>query len=394
MSESQRADSWDEAATLYRLSTAFEENFARGGELGASLCVFRAGEVVATLAAGYEDAARSRPWTRDSRVLWWSATKPLSAAAMLLALSEAGIRFDEPVASVWPEFAAGGKSAVSFLDLLSHRAGLPGIPGVLIDPYDHDAVAAALAAMTPLWPLGTGHGYHARTLGYLADEVVRRTAGVSLGSFWLDRIAQPAGLDFFIGIGEADAPSVADSLPPSAMRLPPGEQSFFEALSDPGSLTALAFRSPSGDIRPRTMNSTRARTFGFPALGGIGTAEGMAGFYAMVLAGGTVGERRVLPKTVCEALTKPLASGVDKILLMPTTFSAGAMLDPLDPATGIKLRSSLGPSHRTFGHPGAGGCLAFADPDDGIVFAYCMNRMDVGVMPSERAAALVRALYA
>ncbi len=386
----------DNEVIASRLREVFEENFRLRGEVGASLCVLRDAAVVVSLAGGYEDAAGARAWSQDSRVLWWSATKPLSAATMLLALYEAGIPFDSPVAGLWPEFAAGGKSGITFLDILSHRAGLAAIPGVLIDPYDHEAVAAALAAMTPLWPLHTGlHGYHARTLGYLAEEITRRaTNGSTLKNYWRQNIALPAGLDFWIGVDDQLAGEVADSLPPAAMRIPAEEKDFFAALADPSSLTSLAFRSPSGDIRPRSMNTVRARTFGFPALGGIGTASAMARFYAILLAGGEMDGRRILPAAVCEALATRLSQSDDQVLRMPTAFSAGAMLDPVHAPTGRKLRETFGPVVAAFGHPGAGGCLAFADPLNRLAFAYCMNQMDTGVMPSTRAASLVRALYA
>lgn len=376
---------------------AFVANFEQRGELGASLCVLRQdGSEIVSMAGGFEDVEGTRPWTAKSLVLWWSATKPLAAAATLLALHEAGVSWESPVAEIWPEFAAGGKSRITFLDVLSHRAGLAGIRGQLIDAYDHEAVASALAAMTPLWPIGEHrHGYHARTFGYLVDEIVRRASGgCSLKTFWQTKIAQPAGLDFWIGINEQLAATVADSLPPKAMRIPPEEKTFFSALADPDSLTSLAFRSPSGDIRPRSMNSVRARTFGFPALGGIGTATAMATFYTIVLRGGMLGGKRILPERVCGALAHRLTQADDFVLRMPTAFSAGAMLDPIDATSGHKLRKALGPSPKTFGHPGAGGCLAFADRERRIAFAYCMNLMDTGVMPSTRASALVQVLYA
>ena len=69
------------------------------------------------------------------------------------------------------------------------------------------------------------------------------------------------------------------------------------------------------------------------------------------------------------------------------------MMDPVDKETGSKIRRMFGPSLSAFGHPGAGGSLAFADQDSGIAFAYVMNQMEVGVLPSERATGLVDALF-
>ena len=91
-------------------------------------------------------------------------------------------------------------------------------------------------------------------------------------------------------------------------------------------------------------------------------------------------------------MTHTLSQGYDKILHVETAFAAGFMRDPVD-GDGKKLRETFGPSLRAFGHPGAGGSLAFADPDSGLGFAYVMNQMEAGALPKRRALSLVEALY-
>ena len=374
------------------VEAAFHENFASRGELGAGCSVWRNGRELVSLAGGWRDTARERPWSDGTRCLWWSATKTPAAATVLLVLQRAGVAAESPVRAYWPQFAANGKDRVSALDILSHRAGLAGIPEPGLDPFDHPRVARALAAMTPLWPPRSAHGYHARTYGYLVDEIVRRLSGESLGAQWARLIAGPAGIDFHIGLPAELADSVAESVAPARHEPPAGERRFYKALATPDSLAALAFRSPGGDLRARVMNSPRARSFGFPALGGIGSASGMAKFHALLAGDGRLDGRRILPSAIVRQLATPLVSGDDLVLGLPTRFGAGAMLDPLD-GNGRKLRALFGPSPRAFGHPGAGGTLAFADPDNQLAFAYVMNQMTAGILPDARARTLTAAVY-
>lgn len=178
-----------------RLNELFAENFSQYGELGASVSVWREGHEIVSLAGGSKDRQHEQAWTEETMVLFWSATKGLSAACLLHACQEHGIELTTPVAAVWPEFAQAGKERVTIAELLSHQAGL----AALASPtpvMDHDAVAAALAAATPAWPLGEGHGYHPRTFGFLVDETLRRiTGGRTLRDYWCREFAEPLGLE-------------------------------------------------------------------------------------------------------------------------------------------------------------------------------------------------------
>ncbi len=374
------------------VETAFANNFKQHNELGASFALWQDGVEVISLAGGYQDRDSTVPWTSQTRFLWWSATKTPAAVTTLLALNNAAIDLHSPVSQLWPEFGANGKDHVTFLELFSHQAGLAGIPEQTLDPYDHAAVAAALAAMPPLWQPGSAHGYHARTYGYLLDEIVRRLSSQSLGSYWQQQIAAPAAIDFHIGLSAENAAQVADSFAPDSTSVAPEQQAFYSALSDPQSLASLAFRSPGGDIRPRLMNSIAARSYGFPAMGGIGTASGLAKFYAILANHGELNGTRFLPAEICDQLNTPLCHGNDLVLRLPTSFSCGAMLDPIAD-NGSKHRKLFGPLPSAFGHPGAGGTLAFADPENGLAFAYGMNRMIPGLLPGPKALALVAASY-
>ncbi|MCE9611751.1 MAG: beta-lactamase family protein [Chthoniobacter sp.] len=370
-----------------RIATLFHENFTAYGELGASVCVWREGREVLSLAGGFRDRARTLPWTDETPVLFWSATKGLAAACLLHACQEHAISPLRLVAEVWPDFSQAGKERVTIAELLSHQAGLPALTPT-VDVLDHAAVAAALAAETPHWPPGIGHGYHPRTFGYLVDELLRRITGTALREYWRDQIAEPLGLDVWIGLPpEREAAAVFP-----AKTAPPKGDPFYTAFLTPDSLTARAFATPRGLHSVASMNSPEARAASLGAFGGIGTARGLAKFYALLAGGGEWAGRRFFQPATLDWMTTTLTQGLDRVLLAETAFSAGFMRDPAD-ARGAKRRTHFGPSPRAFGHPGAGGSHAFADPDTGLAFAYVMNQMEPGVFPGPKCLRLVAALY-
>jgi CubicO group peptidase (beta-lactamase class C family) len=161
---------------------------------------------------------------------------------------------------------------------------------------------------------------------------------------------------------------------------------FENALADRASLTARSFARPSGVVGAAATNRPEVWRASIPSFGGIGNARSLARFYERLTAG------EFFRGPWHEALTRRASNGRDLVLQQPTAFSAGFMMDPLD-AAGTKVRSTLGPSLAAFGHPGAGGSLAFADPENRIGFAYVMNRMENGVLRESRPARLVQALY-
>jgi CubicO group peptidase (beta-lactamase class C family) len=363
---------------------AFAENFASRGEIGASISIWQDGREVLTLADGFCERDGARPWNADTPSLIWSATKGMAAACVLRALAAAGVTLDTPVATLWPEFAQAGKDAITIAEVLSHRAGLPALDAK-VSVLDYDAVIAALAAQAPLWPRGEGHGYHTRTFGFLADEILRRVqpAGMTLGRYWRAHFAEPLGLDAWIGLPDAQQARVATTY---AARVSANSNTapdpLYRALADPGSLTRRSFASPGGLPSVSSMNTPEARRAELPASGGIASARALAGFYASLASGGAT-----------DAMKTPLVNGPDLVLCTETAFSAGFMLDPLD-ASGRKSRRMLGPSLTAFGHPGAGGVHAFADPENGLAFAYVMNQMELGVFPNRKSLDIVDAIYA
>ncbi len=371
-----------------RITSLFHENFALYGEVGASLSVWQDGREVISLSGGFRDRNRTLPWTADTPVLVWSATKGPAAACVLHAMQERGLTLGTRVADVWPEFAAHGKGTLTIGQTLSHQSGVPALDRTA-SVFDHAEVARAIADQAPYWEPGTAVGYGPRLFGFLLDELVRRIAGRTLGEYWRTEFAEPLGLEFWIGVPEDMVAKVAPIFPPKAA---PPKDRFYTAFVTPGSLTLRAFGSPAGLNAVAAMNAPEGRRTSLPGFGGIGTAAALAKFYAMLAAGGSLDGCTFFRAETLEWMQHTLAQGDDRVLLIDTAFSAGFMRDPLSP-DGKKLRAIFGPSPSAFGHPGAGGSHAFAAPEHRIAFAYVMNQMEPGVLPGPKALRLVEAIY-
>ena len=369
-----------------RIRPLFEENFFRFGELGAAVSIWQGGESVLELQGGFRDARRETPWTSETLVLFWSATKGLGSACLLHVLQERSIALERRVAEFWPEFAQSGKEKITFAQLLSHQAGLPALDES-VDVVDYAAVVRALEKQKPLWAPGTAHGYHGRTFGFLLDELARRIASRTIADYWRGVFAEPLGLDIWIGLPAEENARTATVYPARASSATPPD-AFYRALASPGTLQHKTFISPRGLHSVSAMNTTENRARPFVSFGGIGSATSLAKFYAMLSNSGELGGRRFFSQHTIGQMTTTLTTGIDRVFEIPTAFSAGFMKDPPNAE-----RRIFGPSPLAFGQPGAGGSHAFADPENKLAFAYVMNQMEQKILPNERSLRLVDALY-
>jgi CubicO group peptidase (beta-lactamase class C family) len=377
----------DPAELRERIAPLFEENFVTRSELGAAISIWQNGEPLLDLHGGYRDVHRTIPWTPDTLVLVWSATKGLGAACLLHVLQEQKVALERRVAEFWPEFAQNGKGEITLAQLLSHQAGLVAFDE-RVDIQNYEAVIHALARQAPLWPPGTAHGYHARTFGFLLDELVRRLTSGSIGKYWRVIFAEPLALDIWIGLPEAENSRVATVYAAKAGKAPEPAQ-FYRDLATPDTLVRKTFTSPAGLHAVSGMNAPNIRALPLVSFGAIGSAHSLAKFYAMLANGGSLdGQTFFTEKTLAQMKT-PLVSGLDRVFQIPTSFSAGFMKDPPE-----NSRCIFGPSPLAFGHPGAGGSHAFADPENRIAFAYVMNQMEQSLLPNEKSLRLVDELYA
>ena len=368
-----------------RIAPLFEENFTRFGELGAAVSIWQNGESVVDLCGGFRDARREDPWTSDTIVLIWSATKGIGSACVLQVLQEHKININQRVGEFWPEFAQAGKEKITLAQLLSHQAGLCALDR-RVDVLDYGAVIRALEAQAPLWPPGTTHGYHARTFGFLLDELVRRIAGEPLAKYWRETFGEPLKLDLWIGLPERENPRVATMYAAKAGK-PPEPKQFYTDLITLGTLARKTFTSPYGLHAVNAINNVSVRAQPIVSFGGIGSASSLAKFYAMLANGGASEDRQFFSHETLRWMTTTLAGGIDRVFQIPTAFSAGFMKN----AASTKRR--IFGTSMAFGHPGAGGSHAFADPENKIAFAYVMNQMEQSLLPNEKSLRLVDAIY-
>jgi CubicO group peptidase (beta-lactamase class C family) len=374
-------------ARFERVRQAFAENFAKRGDVGAAVAVNIDGKPVVDLWGGHADKARTRPWTRDTIVNVYSATKGVAATGLNRLVDQARVDLDAPVARYWPEFAQAGKDKIPVRWLLSHQAGLPAVRKQL--PADAllrwDLMTAALAEQEPWWVPGTRHGYHALTFGHLIGEVLRRVAGKSIGAYCRDEITGPLGIDFNIGLDARDDARCAEVI--AAPPPPPGQPNpLGENAADPESITAKALNNPPGALRMSMINSRAWRGAEVPAANGHTNARALSRFYGVLARGGELDGVRVLSPAHIERCHTEQSNGIDAVLSVPMRFGLGYRLT--QPA------AKYGPNPHAFGHTGAGGSLGFADPDAKVGFAYTMNQMGSQMLIDSRVSALLDAIYA
>jgi len=377
-----------------KVADAFRRNLSSGQEIGAAVAVYREGRKVVDLWGGYRNGITQAPWEHDTVVLVFSTTKGMAALGVALAVSRGYLSYDARVADYWPEFAQSGKDSVTVRQLLSYQAGLAVVspPLTLADYADPAKVSEKLAAQAPAWTPGTRHGYHPWGLGPYLTELMRRTdpAGRTLGQFFAEEIAEPLGLDFYIGlpasvnrdrVAHLHAWSVAQILF-HLHTLPPR---FALAMMNPRSLSARAGKPPGVKVIDE-FNRDELRVVEMPAGNGIGTARSIAQLYGDAATGGCqIG----LSSTTLEALMQPPVpptNGLrDKLLHVDTSFSLGFSKPP--------TQIVFGSSDHAFGMNGMGGSFGFADPDTDTGFAYVTNKLGFHLHSDPRELALRQAVF-
>lgn len=337
---------------------AFAANFARGEDVGASVAVTLGGELVIDLWGGHADAAKTRPWQRDTIVNVYSTTKTMTALCALLLADRGELDLAQKVAHYWPEFAANGKADITVAQLLAHSAGLSGFaePVAAADLYDWGKATALLAAQAPFWAPGTAIGYHAITQGYLVGEVVRRITGKSLGAFFRDEIAGPLGADFHIGLAASEDDRVAELISP-----PPGG-----GIADINDRPLTVNMATNPPINPRDTRSRAWRAAEIPAANGHGNARSVALVQALLANGGVAGGKRLLSEAGARRALEPQIKGEDMVLGGPAHFGLGFGLN----GGAVPL-----PHDECCYWGGYGGSIIIIDMKTRSTIAFMMNKM-------------------
>lgn len=383
------------AAGFEKVRDAFVENFDKRNELGAACAIYHKGKKVVDLWGGYRDKANETPWEKDTLVLVFSTTKGIASMAVAHAHSQGLFDYDDRMAQHWPEFGVNGKENVTIRQVFSHKAGLSAIdePLDLAKLSDPDQVAAAIAPQKPAWEPGRKHGYHALTLGWYEGELLRRVdpQGRTIGRYFQDEIAQPLGLEFYIGLPKSVARervAILDTYAPWQMLFNIHKMPFVFVRNflNPRSITARSFSNPAILGLTKRYNDLDMQSIELPAANGIGQVRSIAKAYSEFATGGkTLGLRQETLNALTEPAATPTEGPMDEVLRFNTTYSLGY----LKPSANIHFGSSV----RSFGTPGAGGSFGFADPDAQVGFAYAMNKLGFYLPFDPREAALRAALY-
>jgi CubicO group peptidase (beta-lactamase class C family) len=329
---------------------------------------------------GWADAARARPWGRETIVNFFSVSKALCAIAALRLIDRSALGLDEPVARYWPEFAACGKQAIAVRDLLCHRAGLPALREPLEDGamLDWRRMTTALADERPWWPPGTAHGYHVNTFGFLVGEIVRRSSGSTIGAFLRAEVAGPLEADVHIGLPPEEHDRAAEFLWP-------GNPSRPDLVTDEDRMRWNTYWNPPGFSGGGWVNSAAWRSAELPSTNGHGSARGIARVYSALANGGEIDGVHVVSRAGLAEATKEHSAGFDLVTQRPSRFGLGFQL--------TQPERPLGPNPGAFGHFGAGGSLGFCDPACGLAFGYVTNEMGPR-WQNQRNRGLIEAVYA
>ena len=339
---------------------AFVRNFEQHGEVGAAVCVIQGGQTVVDLWGGLADLATGKPWTEDTLIVVFSCSKGAVALCAHLLHDRGLLDFNAPVTAYWPEFGRNGKERVAVGMLLNHTAGVPAFrrplkPGAF---YDWGCMVEALENEASFWEPGERVGYHSFNIGWLGGEIVRRVDGRPFDRFFSEEIAEPLRLDFWFGVPSSEESRVAKMLPIV-------DHPFQIAVEfQPESIAAMQVLNSGGFVQNEEHNLSKSRRACLPAQGGITNARGLAGMYAPLSLGGSLGTTHLVePETVRLMGTVNSSTECDLVLGKPYQYSFGFM------KSGSWITS---PS--AFGHPGAGGSLGFADPASRLAFGYVMNQ--------------------
>ena len=339
----------------------------RPGRGGGALVVRLRGETVVSLCSGSADRAGLRPWTPDTLAISFSTTKGVASTVVHRLYERGLLAYDEPVATYWPEFAAGGKERVTVRDLLTHRAGLYSAQAVARraeDLLDHLAMEERLAARAVRAPTERS-AYHAITYGWLLAGLVRRVAGKGMRDLVEEEVARPLGIEHGMHLG---APAAAREY----VAEPVGS-----ALRQAGSLADV--------LKPVWTRARRARAT-FEALHVTGFDRLFQGAEPPIWTTEMPAVNGVFSADALARLYGALANGGDGLLAPETVDQLGRVqVRTVDAVLGIPMRWRLGyhqafvagrrQAPRAFGHYGYGGSGAWADPAIGLSVGFVTNRI-------------------
>lgn len=364
---------------------AFIENFTVEDEVGAAVSIMVNGEKVIDVWGGWRNSAMTTPWDAHTTVCMMSVAKGITAICFNMLIARGLVHPDDRVTRYWPEYGQNGKANTLIRHFLDHTAAVPVLttntlwPGAM---FDREAMIQALEQQEPLWEIGTKAAYHVHHQGFLLGEIMRRITGTTVGPFLRQQITDPLQAEYWIGrMSAAEQATVAEVMPNMNARL-------FAAKDheDQTSLRSLAFKQNPLEPWATTMNSAIWKTCEIASGSGHGNARGVAKIYGALGNGGSLDGVTLMSKADIETMITEQHNQTELLQDRPYHQALGVLLNTPEAVY-------MGPNLRSFGHHGLGGSIGFCDPDAGIGFAYCCNKMHAVGTNGPRAKRLIDALY-
>ena len=367
----------------------FNNNFLKYGEVGSSLCVIVDGEIVVDIWAGHKNKNKTKEWSENTLSVAFSSTKAALALCTHMLIERGELNLKEKVTKYWPEYGKNGKEETTIEMILNHSAGLPALKTEVVEGgfLDWDYMIQLIENEKPFWEPGKETGYHMMTTGWLIGELIRRVSGKSLGEFFNNELVEPYGLNYWIGLPETEDKRVAEIIP------------FVPSSDDKPSGFASAFRNNKSSMQRLSLTNTGGYDFNaketyraeLGAIGGITDARSLAKLLTPLAKNN---EELLSRDTVKKLSESNVKTTIDSMLLFPTNFSNGFMLN-MDNRTTFQGEGGsfiIGPN--AFGHVGYGGSSAtFVDPDFKISFGYLTNKLGGEYLINDRAQSLINATY-
>ncbi len=358
-----------DAALSTRVQQLLAKQIAEGRQLGVQVCAYQHGRRILDVQAGTMGPDDPRPVGPDTLFNSFSTTKGVAATALHILADRGHLAYDTPVAEYWPEFAAKGKGRITVAQAMSHQAGLHALP----NPLSFDLVGnweaglAHVAGGEPAWEPGTASGYHAITYAWVVGGIVQGATGRHIRDVIREEIAEPLGIadEMYVGIPDGVEERLATLQPfgsgglGGGLPIPP-DHDFFKAMP------------PQSDF---DYNEMRVRKACLPSANGHFSARALARMYAALANGGELDGVRLVSAARIPLMQQILWQEPDRVLMMPLRKGAGYFMGgPVLGAAG-----AMGPRTSAFGHSGAGGSIAFADPEVGLSMAVTINKMQMSL---------------
>ena len=367
----------------------FNHNFDKYKEIGSSLCVIVDGEIVVDIWAGHKNKNKTKEWSENTLSVAFSSTKAALALCAHMLIERGELDLKEKVTKYWPDYGKNGKEETTIEMILNHSAGLPALKTEVVEGgfLDWDYMVQLIENEKPFWEPGKETGYHMMTTGWLIGELIRRVSGKSLGEFFNNELVEPYGLNYWIGLPETEDKRVAEIIP------------FIPSSNDKPSGFASAFRNNKSSMQRLSLTNTGGYDFNaketyraeLGAIGGITDARSLAKLLTPLAKNN---EELLSRDTVKKLSESNIKTNIDSMLLFPTNFSNGFMLN-MDNRTTFEGEGGsfiIGPN--AFGHVGYGGSSAtFVDPDFKISFGYLTNKLGGEYLINNRAQSLINATY-